>query len=122
VTDELEELEREGWRALSGPDGPAFYQEVMADDGVMVFPGLVLDKAATLEIMAGVAPWVTFNLQDVRVVRVSPDCGMIVYRAEAQRAEEATYRAEMTSVYTRRDGSWRLVLHQQSPPTRPSTE
>jgi hypothetical protein len=115
VIDELEELEREGWRALSGPDGAAFYRDVMADDGVMVFPGVVMDKPATLEIMASVAPWVTFDLMDVRVIRVSPDCGMIVYRAEAQRTGEATYRAEMTSVYARRDGSWRLVLHQQSP-------
>nr|MBA2632030.1 DUF4440 domain-containing protein [Chloroflexota bacterium] len=40
---ELEALEREGWAALTGPDGAAFYAEVMADDGLMVFPGMVLD-------------------------------------------------------------------------------
>ena len=49
MTDELEELEHEGWRALSGPDGVAFYRDVMADDGVMVFPGMVMDKARALE-------------------------------------------------------------------------
>ena len=122
MTDELEDLERRGWQALSGPGGAAFYRDVMADDGVMVFPGVVMDKPATLEVMNGVAPWLTFQIQDVRVIRVSPDCGMIVYRAEAQRAGEETYRAEMTSVYARRDGSWRLVLHQQSPPSGSQTE
>ena len=122
MTDELEELERNGWRALSGPDGAAFYRDVMADDGVMVFPGLVMDKPTTLEVMDGVAPWVTFHLQDVRVIRASPHCGIVVYGAEAQRAGEATYSAEMTSVYVLRDGSWRLVLHQQSPPSGPPTE
>jgi len=93
----------------------------MADDGVMVFPGLIMDKATTLEVMAEVAPWVTFSLADVRVINASSDCGIVVYRADAQRAGETTYRAEMTSVYVQRDGSWRLVLHQQSPPTRLSS-
>ena len=31
---ELEALEREGWEALSGPNGAAFYDELMADDGL----------------------------------------------------------------------------------------
>ncbi|WP_390891081.1 hypothetical protein [Dactylosporangium matsuzakiense] len=40
----------------------------------------------------------------------------LVYRAAARRASEAEpYRAIMTSVYTRRGGSWRLALHQQTP-------
>jgi len=121
VTDELEELEREGWRALSGPDGAAFYQEVMADDGVMVFPGLVMDKPRALEAIAGTSPWKTFELADVRVIRPTDDSAILVYSATAQRAGEATYHAEMTSVYAQRDGSWRLVLHQQSPPSRAGT-
>jgi hypothetical protein len=115
VSDELEELERRGWEALSGREGPAFYREVMADDGLMVFPGMVLDKAATLEVMASVAPWATFQLRDVRQIRALPDCGMVVYRAEAHREGEQMYSAEMTSIYVRRDGRWQLLLHQQSP-------
>jgi hypothetical protein len=115
VTDELEELERRGWEALSGSEGAAFYREVMADDGVMVFPGMVLDKTATLDVIAGVAPWKSFELRDVREIRASADCGLLVYGADAQRAGEPTYRAEMTSVYVHRDGQWQLVLHQQSP-------
>jgi hypothetical protein len=30
AADEVEELERRGWEALSGPDGVAFYADVMA--------------------------------------------------------------------------------------------
>jgi hypothetical protein len=115
VTDELEELERRGWEALSGPDGAAFYRDAMADDGVMVFPGMVLDKPATLEVMARVAPWASFELHDVQEIRVSADCGMVVYQADAQRSGETPYHADMTSVYVRRDDRWQLVLHQQSP-------
>ena len=50
---ELEELERRGWDALCGPDGAAFYEELMADEGLMVFPGLVLDKPQTLRAIRG---------------------------------------------------------------------
>jgi hypothetical protein len=115
VTDELERLERRGWEALSGPDGAAFYREVMADEGVMVFPGLVMDKEGALKVMGEVAPWATFELHDLRAIQPLPDCGMVVYHADAQRTGERTYQAEMTSVYVRRDDRWQLVLHQQSP-------
>jgi uncharacterized protein (TIGR02246 family) len=112
---ELEALERQGWEALSGPSGAAFYEELMADDGLMVFPGLVLDKRDTLRAIAGERPWARFELSDVRVTRATPDAALVTYRAVSQRGEEAEYRALMTTVYARRDGRWRLVLHQQTP-------
>ena len=111
----LEELERRGWEALSGPDGAAFYDEVMADDGLMVFPGVVLDKAETIRAISGAGPWLSFELEDVRVIGATPENGTVVYRATAQREGGAPYDALMTSVYTRRDGRWRLLLHQQTP-------
>jgi hypothetical protein len=64
---ELEALERDGWIALSGPDGVTFYQEVMADEGLMVFPGLVMDKQASLATIRDVAPWLSFQLSDFRI-------------------------------------------------------
>ena len=111
---ELEALEREGWEALSGPDGAAFYDEVMADDGVMVFPGMVLDKPQTLAAIAAERPWSSFELAEVRVVKGNDDSAIVTYRATAQRGR-VVYRALMTSVYARRDGRWRLLLHQQTP-------
>ena len=115
MTSELETLERSGWEALCGPDGAAFYGDVMADDGLMVFPGLVLDRAASLRAIAEASPWITFELTDVREVAMTPDSGVVVYHASARRQGEATYEAEMTSAYARRDGRWQLVLHQQTP-------
>jgi uncharacterized protein (TIGR02246 family) len=112
---ELEALERQGWEALSGPSGAAFYEELMADDGLMVFPGLVLDKRNTVRAIAGERPWARFELSDLRVTRATPDAALVTYRAVSQRGEEAEYRALMTTVYARRDGRWRLVLHQQTP-------
>ena len=111
---ELELVERDGWQALSGPGGADFYARVMLDDGLMVFPGMVMSKAEALETMREVAPWSSFELSDVRVVGSGPDAALVTYRARAVR-EGRQYEATMSSVYVRRDGEWRLLLHQQSP-------
>jgi uncharacterized protein (TIGR02246 family) len=115
LTDEIEDLERRGWDALSSPDGAAFYANLMADDGLMVFPGTILDRPQSLRAIGGAPPWASFELEDVRVVEAGADGAVVVYRATAQRAGEQPYHACMSSVYARRDGSWRLVLHQQTP-------
>jgi hypothetical protein len=114
VVAELEALERRGWDALSGDGGADFYRDVMADDGLMVFPGMVLDKPAALETIRSVAPWASYELEDVRVA-ADGSAGLITYRARARRPAEPEYDAYMSSVYIRRGGSWRLLLHQQSP-------
>jgi uncharacterized protein (TIGR02246 family) len=115
LTAEVEALERDGWKALSGTEGAAFYADLMADDGLMVFPGLVMDKAESLRAIAGAPPWSTFELGDLRVIEATPDTAVVTYRATARRSGEKTYQALMTTVYVRRDGRWRIVLHQQSP-------
>jgi uncharacterized protein (TIGR02246 family) len=115
VSGELEDLERRGWEALSSPEGAAFYEDLMADDGVMVFPGMVLDKAETVRAIADAPPWQSFELADLRVIEATPESGIVTYDATARRADEDEYRALMSTVYARRDGRWRLLLHQQSP-------
>jgi len=112
---ELEVLERQGWEALSGVGGAEFYADLMADDGLMVFPGMVLSKAETIRAIAAAPPWAEFHLEDVRVVDAGPDIGIVAYQATARRDGEAPYRAFMTSTFVRRDARWQLVLHQQSP-------
>lgn len=112
--DELEALERRGWEVLSGTNGAAFYEQIMADDGLMVFPGVVMDKPAALDVIRKVSPWSSFELSDVRVTAAN-DVGLVTYKAVGQRGQGPPYEAVMSSVYVRRDGEWRLLLHQQSP-------
>jgi hypothetical protein len=116
LADELGELERAGWAALSGPDGAAFYEDAMADDGLMVFPGMVMTKPEAIAAIRAAPPWRRFELSDVRTV-VNGDAGMVVYTANAERDPSSTYTATMTSVYVRRPAGWQLLLHQQSPAT-----
>ena len=114
LASELEKLERQGWEALSGPNGAVFYEEVMADDGLMVFPGLVMDKRSSLDVMGKVGPWLIYQLSDVRIA-TADDVGLVTYRAVGQRAEQPLYEAVMSTVYVRRGARWQLLLHQQSP-------
>ena len=111
---EIEQLERRGWDALSGGGGAAFYGDLMADDGLMVFPGLTLDKRGTVRAIAAERPWRSYRLDDVRVAEAG-DTAVITYRATSQREGEAEYCARMSSLYARVAGRWQLLLHQQSP-------
>ena len=111
---EIEELERRGWDALSGRGGAAFYRDLMADDGLMVFPGLTLEKSAAIRAIAGERPWQRYRLEEVRVAQAG-DTAVITYRATSRREDEDDYHARMSTVYVRLDGRWRLFLHQQSP-------
>ena len=113
---EVEALERRGWEALSSARGAAFYEDLMADDGLMVFPwGMVLDKAQTLDALRREPPWSEFELADVRVLQATADSALVTYRANARREGQEPYQALMTTTYARRDGRWLLVLHQQTP-------
>jgi uncharacterized protein (TIGR02246 family) len=111
---EVEDLERSGWDALSGPTGADFYDDLMTGDGLMVFSGLILDKQGALRAIAAARPWSRHALDDVRVIG-DDRTAVIAYHAVAQRTGEEEYRARMSSTYVRRAGRWRLLLHQQSP-------
>jgi hypothetical protein len=113
---ELLAIERQGWEALTGLGGRAFYADLLASDGEMVFPGMRLDRETALaSIPEGVASWDGFDLDDVRVVPLGEGGAAITYRATARRGDDPPYVATMTSVYAHQDGRWRLVLHQQTP-------
>ena len=114
IAAEIEQLERDGWAALSGPDGEAFYAGCMADDGVMVFPGIVMSKPEALAAIRDAPPWRRFDLAGVRTSVVG-ETAVITYTAKAEREPDKTYVATMSSVYVRHQGRWRLLLHQQSP-------
>ena len=114
---DLAELERQGWTALSsdGASARAFYERVLDDRVVMLLPGgMVLDdRAQIVESMSG-APWSRHTLEDVRAVQLTDDTGIVTYGVVAAR-DDAEYSALMSSVYVRREGRWRLAFHQQTP-------
>lgn len=117
VEKELIELEVRGWQALSsGRDSAArFYDSLLADDSVMVFPGgiLIRGKSQILGTMGG-QPWQWFELKGQQVIALSADTYAVVYKAAAQRSGDDIYEATISTIYILKNGQWELVLHQQS--------
>lgn len=114
---DLLELERAGWQALAAsPEAArAFYDEVLADAVLMLFPGgtTIADRAAAVRSLGG-APWSSFELGDERVLPLGAGSAAVTYRARARRGD-AAYEALFASIYVRRGDGWRLALHQQTP-------
>ncbi len=114
--EELVELEEAGWQALSDGSATDFYDRLLADDALMLFPGgLRLDRAAVLAAMGDAPPWCWFRLEGFDVRLAAADAAVVTYSATAQREGDVEYHALMSSVYVRRDGDWRLFLHQHTP-------
>ena len=115
--EELLELERAGWEALSASGAAAgrFYAENLARDILMLLPGgmLVDDREQAIESMGGV-PWTSFELSEERVLELGDEAAVVVYRATARRGD-MSYAALFSSSYVREGGVWKLAVHQQTP-------
>ncbi|MDP9189250.1 MAG: nuclear transport factor 2 family protein [Actinomycetota bacterium] len=90
------------------------YDEHLAEESVLVMPGMVLGKRETIEAIGNEPSWDEFTITDERLVEVSDDARVLTYRWNSKRGE-TSYEALMSSTYARRDGAWKLVFHQQTP-------
>ncbi|WP_308291786.1 nuclear transport factor 2 family protein [Microbacterium jejuense] len=117
MLDELLELEHQGWTSLCDSAGADFYGRLMTPDGVMVLAhGMVLDRDAVVASLDEAPPWRTYEITDERLIPLGDDHAILVYTGRATRdGDEPPFVALMSSVYTRRDGAWRLALYQQTP-------
>lgn len=114
----LIELEEQGWQALSsaGDAGQRFYDSILREDAVMVFPGglRLSDKQDILASLAA-QPWQSFQIEDAQTLDLTENAGVVVYKVTARRAGSAPYAALISSTYVHEDGAWRLALHHQTP-------
>lgn len=111
----LSALETAGWEALKAGTGRRFYAEVLTPDAVMLLPQVgLLEHDRALDGMDG-QPWSWFQLRNPQVVPLGDDAAVLTYRVQARRDFQPEYQALVSSTYVRRDGQWRMALHQQTP-------
>ncbi|MFC0674038.1 nuclear transport factor 2 family protein [Brachybacterium hainanense] len=117
MLDELLDLEHRGWTSLCDGTGAEFYGRIMTADGAMVLAhGQIFDRRAVIDSLDEAPPWRTYEIVGPRLVRLSEDHAVLLYTGRAYRDGDAPASvALMSSVYTRRDGVWRLALYQQRP-------
>jgi hypothetical protein len=112
-SDELLAIEEDFWRAAGDRDR---YSAHLAADAIHVFPGWgVAERDAVRAGAADASPWRRVEIEHPRVLRLGDDAAALVYTAHAERAGETRYDAAVTSIYRRRNETWELVLHQQTP-------
>jgi hypothetical protein len=106
----LMEIERE----LADGDG-SVYLERLCDDAVVVIPGRVLDKAATVAVMGDSPAWEGHEFRNGRLQILDEDAAILTYRFEGRRGYER-YDAVLSSTYVRESGGeWELAFHQHTP-------
>jgi hypothetical protein len=108
--DELLKIERE----LGGGDGDA-YRKHLTDDAVVVVPGAAITREQCAFAIDATPGWDEFEIEDARVVELTPDSRVLTYRWSSRRGDDVTYEALMSTVYVRRGGDWKVALHQQTP-------
>jgi len=97
----------------------AEYERVLHEDAVVVVPGAVLTRDECVRAMVDSPGWDEVVLGEPRLVE-SRATATVVYPFTGTRGS-TTYRAVLSSTYTRDDdGRWRLLLHQQTPQEQPT--
>ena len=109
--DDLIQMEEGFWGAAGDAQ---FYRDHFAEDGRCVFGFGVLDKAETITSIASAPPWTSVAFDDVELTTIAADVASLSYAARADRDGDR-YDAIVSSVYVNREGSWKMVLHQQTP-------
>jgi hypothetical protein len=117
MVSELIELESQGWQALStsAEESRRFYDMVLRDDAIMLFPGgMRLEGKAEILASLEATPWGDFQIEDPVVLSLSSGAAVLSYKVTARRKGSAPYVALISSTYAMADSGWRLVLHQQT--------
>jgi hypothetical protein len=112
VTDEQELLEIEHALANGGGDE---YREHLADNAIVIVPAETLDKHQAVEAMERSPAWDEVEISEPHVREIGDEGAVLTYKFRGQRGADHAYGALMSSAYSKDDGSWKLVLHQQTP-------
>jgi hypothetical protein len=114
TSDELLAIERSLWI-----DGPDAYDRHLDAECLIAFTGMagLFTRDEVAATVADSPRWRNLEIDVQALVEPTADVAILTYRAAAVRGEDESYRALVSSGYVRRDGSWRLTFHQQTPVT-----
>lgn len=99
---------------LARGDG-ATYARHLAETALVVVPGEILDKPATVEAMDASAGWDEVSIGEESVRELSADAALLTYLFRGRRGQ-VHYSATLSSAYVRDgEGCWKLAFHQQTP-------
>lgn len=111
-------LETAVWQALVDGDAAADAR-LLADDFVGVYPDGFSGRADHVGQLAAGPTVRTFELSQARMIAVSHDAVLLLYRAMYERVSASTQPESMyvSSLWCRRDDRWVNVFSQDTPDT-----
>ena len=110
--DELLRIERGFWDGDS-----AYYEQHLDDRCVTVFTEMAgtFKKEDIARMITDSDRWRDLSLDVKGCLEPVPGFAILTYAANARRKNGDPYSALVTSGYAKRDGVWKMALHQQTP-------
>jgi hypothetical protein len=111
LEEDLIALERQFWSSK-----PEAYLRNADDECLIAFPQMA--RVMGREEMADMAEegrWSDLSIDRKGLLELSQDVTIFTYEAKARRSDGQPYHALVSSAYVRRNGSWKLAFHQQTP-------
>lgn len=116
IFQELTSLEHAGWKSLCDGTAAEFYGNLMSSEGLMILAnGMVMDRDQVTEALREAPTWDGYEIRNEKLVPLGSDFAVLVYEGVGRRDGEADFVAQMSSVYVRVDGAWKLAVYSQTP-------
>lgn len=112
----LIDIERRLWT-----NDAQFYQDTLTEDCLLVFAetGVITREVAVDAIRKENEQgrrWAEVNFEEIRQLRLADAVSLLNYRVTARwEHEQSSVTLLASSIYVRRDETWKLALHQQTP-------
>ena len=112
IVDELLPIERGFWTG-----GADYYRQNLDDLCVTVFTEMAgaFKREEIAGMIADTDRWRDLQLDVKGCLEPAPGFAILIYAVKATRKNNEAYAAAVTSAYVKRNGAWKMVLHQQTP-------
>jgi hypothetical protein len=111
---ELLDIERGGWASISQKN-PDYYRNLVIEDTIVVDDegahkgSELVDRISEADVESSVK-----RIGDSTLIPLTADSVAITYRIDLEVLSFGEIAMYASSVYVRRDGAWKLALHQQT--------
>ncbi|HTE12024.1 MAG TPA: nuclear transport factor 2 family protein [Chitinophagaceae bacterium] len=93
-----------------------FYEDYLADNAVAIVPIGVFDKKRIVEQMGSKnSPFKSSKIEDTKAIVLTPESGIVTYKATYQKPDKSEYQVFVTTVYSKINNTWKGVFYQQTP-------
>ena len=93
-----------------------FYQHYLDDNAIAIVPFGVFDKKAIVNQMGSSnSPFKSSKIEDTKAIVLTPESGIVTYKATFQKQDNSAYDVFVTTVYSKKMGVWKGVFYQQTP-------